>query len=186
MLEKLFTSKTRVKILDYLFFRKKETYLREIVKELNLSPGAIKREIDNLLKLGLIKKQRNRIVLNESNPIIKDLKNIFLKTDSIVYPLKEILKREDIKLALIFGSFAQGRYNLESDVDLLVIGKIKQEKVFKLLNPIEKMIKKEINSVVWTLEELKKNKNKGFVKDIIKKEKIMIIGDKDEFQRIVG
>ena len=62
MLEKLFTSKTRIKILDYLLFHKKETYLREIAKDLKLYPSAVKREIDNLLGLGLIKKQKNKII----------------------------------------------------------------------------------------------------------------------------
>lgn len=185
MLERLFTSKTRIKILDYLFFHSKETYLRAIAKELNLSPSAIKRELDNLLDLGLIRKQKNKIILDESNPILEDLKRIFLKTDSIIYPIKEALKKEDIKFALLFGSFAQDKYTSESDIDLLVIGKVKQQEVFKLLKPTEKVIKREINPVVWTLQELKENKNKGFVKDIIKKNKIMVIGDKNEFQRIV-
>ncbi len=52
MLEKLFTSKARIRILDYLFFYKKETYLREIAKDLGLSTSAIKRELDNLISKG--------------------------------------------------------------------------------------------------------------------------------------
>tara|TARA_Y100000294_G_C8526375_1_gene325112 strand:- start:558 stop:1121 length:564 start_codon:yes stop_codon:yes gene_type:complete len=185
MLEKLFTSKTRIKILEYLFFNKKETYLREIAKELNLSPSAIKRELDNLIYLELINKQKNKIILNKSNHFLNDLKNIFLKTDSINYPIKEGLKKLNTNFILIFGSFAKGNYNSESDIDLLVIGNIKQQEVFKLLRPVEKTVKREINPVVWTLKELKENKNKGFVKDILKKDKIMIKGDKNEFQRII-
>ena len=184
MLEKLFTSKVRIKILEYLFFYNKETYLREIVKDLKLFPSAVKRELDNLLDLGLIKKQKNRIILDESNPFLEDLKRIFLKTDSIIYPIKKSLKKENIKFALIFGSFVQGKYNSESDIDLLIIGKIKQQEVFKLLTPVEEIIKREINPVVWTLKELRKNKNIGFVRDIVKN-MIIIIGDENEFQRIV-
>lgn len=186
MLEKLFTSKIRIRVLDYLFFRRRETYLREIAKELNLSPSAIKRELDNLFYLRLIKKQKNKIILDESNPILEDLKRIFLKTDSMSYQIKEVLKKENIQFALIFGSFAQEKYNLESDVDLLIIGKTKQQEAFKLLKSAEKLIKREINPVVWTLQELRKNKNKGFVKDIMKKNKIMIKGDENEFQRVIG
>lgn len=185
MLEKLFTSKARIRILEYLFFYSKETYLRGIVNNLKLSPSAVKRELDNLLNLGLIKKQKNKITLDESNPILEDLRRIFLKTDSISYPIKEALKEGNIKFALMFGSFAQEKYNLESDIDLLVIGNIKQQEVFKLLKPVESLIKREINPVIWTMQELKKNKNKGFIKDIIKKNKIMIIGAKNELQRIV-
>jgi len=185
MLKRLFTSKARIKILNYLFFYNKETYLREIVNNLKLSPSAVKRELDNLLDLRLIKKQKNKITLDDSNPILEDLKRIFLKTSSISQPIEKALKKRGIKFALIFGSFAQGKYDSESDIDLLVIGKIKQQKIFKLLKPIEGLIKREINPVVWTLKELKENKNKGFVRDIIKKNKIMVIGDKNEFQRII-
>ena len=186
MLEKLFTSKTRVRILEYLFFYNSESYLREITKELRLSPSTVKRELDNLISLGLIRKRGNRITLNKSNIILKDLEMIFLKTDSIKFPIMKVLEGEDIKFALIFGSFAQGRCNLESDVDLLIIGGVKQQDVFKLLRPVEKSIKREINPVVWTLEELKKERNKGFVKDIMKKDKLMLKGDKNDFQRIIG
>lgn len=185
MLEKLFTSKARIRTLDYLFFHRKETYLREIAKDLKLSPSAIKRELDNLFNLGLIKKERNKIMLNESNPFLEDLKRIFLKTDSISYPIKEALKKINADFILIFGSFAQEKYNSESDIDLLIIGKTKQQEVFKTLKSAEKIIKREINPVVWTLQELKKNKNKGFVKDISKKNKIMIKGDENEFQGLI-
>ena len=185
MLKRLFTSKTRIKILEYLFFNKKETYLREIAKELKLSTNAIKRELDNLLVLELINKKKNKIILNKSNPFLNDLKNIFLKTDSINYPIREGLKKLNTDFILIFGSFARGDYNSESDVDLLILGNAKQQEVFKLLKPVEKIIKREINPVVWTIKELKENKNKGFVRDILKKDKIMIKGDKNEFQRII-
>lgn len=185
MIEKLFTSKTRIKVLEYLFFCRKETYLREIAKELKVSPSAVKKELDNILDLGLIKKQKNKIILNESSPILEELRKIFLKTDSINYPIKKAIEKLDIKFALIFGSFARGVYNSESDVDLLVIGKVRQEEVFRALKYVEKLIKREVNPVVWTLEELEKNKNKGFVRDIVKKEKIMVIGDENEFKRVV-
>ena len=185
MLEKLFTSKTRIKILEYLFFHKKETYLREIARDLNLPPSAIKRELDNFFELGLIKKEKNRVILNESQPFLEDLKRIFLKT-SISYPIKEALKRVNTDFILIFGSFAQGKYIPESDVDLMIIGNLEQSKVFELLKPAERIIGREISPIIWTLEELKRNRNKGFVKDILKKNKIMIKGDENEFQRVIG
>ncbi|MEK6886876.1 MAG: nucleotidyltransferase domain-containing protein [Nanoarchaeota archaeon] len=185
MLEKLFTSKSRIKILEYLFFYNEETYLREMAKELKLSPSTTKRELDNLINFGLIRKQGNRITFNKSNPIFDDLKNIFLKTDSIGYNIINALKNEDIEFIVLFGSFAHGKYSPESDVDLLIVGNVKQQEVFKLLRPVEKLIKREIAPVVWTLEELKKGKNGGFVRDIMKKNKIMLKGDKNEFQRII-
>lgn len=185
MLEKIFTSKTRIKILDYLFFCKKETYLREISKTLKISPSSVKREIDNLCKIGLVQKQQNKIKINEQNPIINDLKNIFIKTDSIIHPIKKALQKIDAKYILIFGSFAEGTYTPESDIDLLIIGNCKQSRVFSCLKTAEQKIGREINPIVWTLKNIIQNKKTGFVKDISKKKKIMIKGNKNEFQKII-
>ena len=185
ILSLLFTSNARVNILEYLFFSKKETYLREIVRDLKISPSAVKRELDNLFSIGLIKKVKSKIILNEANPILNDLRKIFLKTDSINYPILEALNKEKIKFSLIFGSFASNCYDSESDVDLLVIGDVKQEKIFRLLRPVEKLVNRDINPVVWTLEELGKNRKKGFIQDIVKKDRLMIIGDENEFQGII-
>lgn len=187
MLEKLFTSKNRIKILCFLFFQKQDTYLREISKELKVSSSAVKRELDNLILIGLIKKNKNKIELNKKSDILNDLKNIFIKTDYLSYPIKKAVnKNQKIKFALIFGSFARNECEIESDIDLLVIGEIKLSEVIKLLKPIEDKIGKEINPVVWTIENLKKQKNSGFIKDIFKKGIILLKGDENEIQRTIG
>jgi predicted nucleotidyltransferase len=186
MIEKLFTSKTRIKIMEYLFFHKEESYLRKIAKELGISPSAVKKEIENLEIIGIIKKQGNKIMLNKSSNILEDLKSILIKTDSVGYPIKKALENANVKFVLIFGSFARGEYNYESDVDLLVIGKVKQEEIFRLLRPVEEEIDREINPVVWSVEEFKKRRNSSFVKDILKKKIIMIMGTENELRRIIG
>ena len=184
-LEKIFTSKTRIKIMGYFFFYNQETYLREVVRELNLSSSIVKREIDNLLSIGLILRSKNKLVLNNSNVFLDDLKRIFLKTDFFFYPIKKALDRKEIKFVLIFGSFANNNHVPESDIDLLIIGDLKQEKVFKILKPLEIILKREINPIVWTLKELIKNKEKAFIRDILKKEKIIIKGNENEFQKVI-
>ena len=184
MLDKLFTSKARIKILGYLFFKKKETYLRETAKELNLSPSAVKREFDNLAEIDIIKKQKNKIILNESNPFFEELKQIFLKTDFIAYPIKEALTKKDIEFALIFGSFAKGNFNSESDLDLLIIGKISLSEAIKLLNPAEKIIGRNINTIIWNLHEFEERKKGKFAYEIFSGKILMIKGDENELRKI--
>ena len=185
MLEKIFTSKTRIKILEFLFFNKKESHLREISKELGIPVSTTKREIDNLTEIGIIKKQQNKISLNQKCNILEELKNIFIKTDFLIYPIKKVLKNIKAEFILIFGSFARGNYSNESDIDLLVIGSIKPSKVYDSLDNAEKIVKRTINPIVWGLKELKENKEKGFVKDIFKKKIIMIKGEENELRRII-
>ena len=187
MLEKLFTSKNRIKILNFIFFEKTETHIREISRELKISASAVKREVDNLSFVGIIKINRNKITLDENCSFLDDLKKIFIKTDFIAYPLKEAIgNNKKIKFALIFGSFARGGYTKESDIDLIVIGDASLSDIIKLIGLVEEKTKRNINPVVWTLENFKKEKNSSFVKDIFKKGVIMLKGDKNELQKIVG
>ncbi|MCX6742500.1 MAG: nucleotidyltransferase domain-containing protein [Candidatus Pacearchaeota archaeon] len=185
MIEKLFTSKIRVKVLEYLFFRNKETHIREISRDLKLSSGAVKREIDNLALLGIIEIKKNRIILNKNCNFLKDLKNIFVKTDFIVYPLTKLLVNKHIEYAFIFGSFASGDYKEESDIDLMMVGNMDLFDLTKLLRPLEDKIKREINPVAWKLKDLIGKKNTGFVKDIFAKKIIMLKGDENELRKIV-
>jgi len=185
MLEKLFTSKNRIEIIGFLLFRNADTYIREISRELKISSSAVKREIDSLFLLGIIKINRNRINLNEKCPFLIDLKNIFIKTDFITYPIKGVLDDKKIKYALIFGSFAQGDYKEESDLDLLIIGDIGLFELTKLLKPIENNLFREINPVVWKSKDLVAKKYTGFVKDIFSKKIIMVKGGENEIRSIV-
>ncbi|MFH1358595.1 MAG: nucleotidyltransferase domain-containing protein [archaeon] len=185
MLEKLFTSKNRIKILEFFFFKKNESHTREIARELKIPVSAVKREIDNLISLSLLKIDKRNIVLNKKCNYLDDLKNIFIKTDSIVYPIQDVLKNIKADFILIFGSFARGEFNEESDVDLMVVGNIGLDKVIKTISPIEDKIKRDINPVVWKLDELRKKKNTGFVKDIFKKGIILIKGDENELWKII-
>jgi predicted DNA-binding transcriptional regulator len=57
MLEKLFTSKNRVKILNFFLFEKSESYIREISRNLKVSVSAVKKEVDNLLLTSILKKR---------------------------------------------------------------------------------------------------------------------------------
>lgn len=186
MLEKLFTSKNRIKILGYFFFEKNPSYIRQISNELGISPSAVKGEIENLVEIGLLKNIENEITLNEECNFLSEIKSIFLKTDFLVIPIKNCLKGEDIKFALVFGSFAKGNFSEESDVDLLVVGDVTESKLFKILKKVEEKIRREINPVVWNEKDFVKKKNERLGKEIFANKFILIKGDENEFQRFIG
>jgi len=185
MLEKLFTSKNRIKILELFLFKNNISHIRKISNELKIPVSAVKRETDNLIAVGLINKEKNQLILNKDSFILPEIKNLFIKTDYIIYPLKEALQNKKIKFVFIFGSFARGSYEKESDIDLFIIGELKLSEIYNLLKPVEEKTKREINPVVWTVDNLKKEKNSGFLNDIFKKEIIMVKGDEDELRKVI-
>lgn len=131
MIERLFTSKTRIKILKFVLFEKDQTHIREISSILALPVSAVKREVDNLLAASIFRKSGNKIEANKSCSFLEDIKNILIKTDYISIPLRQALENKNVDYAIIFGSFANEKETENSDVDLLVIGKLKQEQLFK-------------------------------------------------------
>ncbi len=84
MLDKLFSSKTRVEILKlFLFNADNSFYQRQISSLTSQSIRAIQREVEKLLKIGFLEKsiRENRVYykVNRNTPIFEDLKNFFLK-----------------------------------------------------------------------------------------------------------
>jgi predicted nucleotidyltransferase len=190
MLEKLFTSKARVKILELLMFDPlSEFHLREIARRTRVSPPYVKKELDQLKKIGLVKDSAQGNLklyrINKESPIIEDIKRIFLKTDSLGGLLtKELSDLGKIKFALIYGSFARGDETETSDIDLMIIGEIDEEKLVTLIGNIERKIGREVNYILWTPAEYKNKAKDGhnLILDILGKPFIMLIGETNEFR----
>lgn len=185
ILQKLFTSKNRIKIIEFFFFKKNESHIREVSTILKISPSAVKKETDNLIDIGILEKKSGKIVLNENNNISNDLKNIFVKTDFLYIPIKQSLGKEKIDFALIFGSFANGNFKNESDIDLLIIGNLSLDDVYKKLKEPEKQTNRAINPIVWTRKTFLEKKRSGLIRDIAKKKIMMLMGDENEFRKLV-
>lgn len=183
-------SKTRIKLLNLLLFNpKNKYYLRELEKLLKVNINAVRREIKNLLELGLVlgEKRGNQKLyfINERAPIYNELKSIFLKTENIGSALKKNLEKIGmLNLAFIYGSYARGSVSITSDIDICVVGDIDEKELVRVIGESEKILMREINYVLFTEKEFRKRiKNKEpFVTEIIKRPKIIICGGLNEFK----
>ncbi len=192
MLERLFTSKTRVKILELLIFKQVELHIREISRRIGVSAPYVMKELRNLKKMNLlIESKKGNLKLyriNKNSPIYNELKKIYLKTEILSDFIKESLKKLlRIKYALIYGSFASGEEREISDIDLLVIGDIKEDKILEFTRYAEGKIGREINYILWNEKEFKKRcKEKNHLLINIEINPIiMLVGDENEFKRAI-
>jgi predicted nucleotidyltransferase len=194
MLENLFTSKARVKLLEiFLFNKNTEFHTRDLARRLGISPPYVMKELYNLRSLGILQERKdgNRILytINKSSTIVEELKRIFLKTEGVGSELLKTLgsKRTDIKYALIYGSFAKGTEVTSSDIDLLIIGKIDEDDILHSVMKLQNRLGREINYIVWTEKEFaeKVHQQIALLEEISKTSIIMIIGDTGEFKRAV-
>jgi uncharacterized protein len=186
--------KTRLGIL-VLFFTNTDSsyYLRQVAQIIDCGMGAAQRELANLAHAGiLIRKTEGRQVFfqaNRSCPIYSELMNLVKKTSGLAGQIKKALEplKNQIQIALIFGSFARAHQTPESDVDLLFIGDAGFSDIVEALQIIQQDIQREINPTVYTVEEFRSKLNHGnhFLNSIVRGEKLFLMGDQDEFAAMV-
>jgi predicted nucleotidyltransferase len=189
MLERLFRSRAEVKVLGVVLFED-GLHLREIARRAAVSPCEAKKELENLLVLGVLTKEKrgNQLLFrsDQSCPFLEDLRNIYRKTEGVFQELKKAIAAPDIKYAFIFGSMASGVMRPASDIDLMVIGAIDENDLSARIFPIQKRNRRAINFILWRISDLKEKArtNSTFLKNIMKKDMVWLGGDRDEFIRI--
>jgi len=193
MIRKLFSSKARVEIMKLFLFNPRNIYYQSQISALTHQPiRAVQRELERFENAGLIERsiQGKRVYYkaNTKCNIFKELKSIFMKTVGIAEALKmHLVEEKDIRIAFIYGSYATGREDLASDIDLMVIGNISSRKLSAILAEQKKELGRELNYTVFLEAEFKQKvkKKNHFIKSLLNEEKIFIIGTRNELERIV-
>jgi predicted nucleotidyltransferase len=192
-IDRLFGSKTRVSLLAKLLMNPDESfYIRELSRELNIPYGMLYKEEKNLALLGIVNEEKlgkvTLVSINKNMPYFAELKNLMIKTVGLGDLLKTALsKLEEIRYALIYGSFASGEESVSSDIDLLIVGNSSEEKILNLVGRVEKDVGREINYILWSEEEFMKRirSRHRLLREIASKPVIMLVGEEDEFRRTV-
>ncbi|MBN1189606.1 MAG: nucleotidyltransferase domain-containing protein [Dehalococcoidales bacterium] len=111
-----------------------------------------------------------------------------VKTTGVADILRSALEPagNKINIAFIFGSIAGRTEDRASDIDVMIIGDISFGDVVDLFSPAEKTSGREINSVVYTLEEFRQKvkSDHHFVNTVLEGEKIFLIGDENGIYRL--
>jgi len=190
MVAGLYVAKSRIRqgILAIFFTNPGEKYyLRELERVLGFSAGSIRRELLKFQRDGLFltEPQGNLLyyVLNQKHPLFAELKGIISKTVGVEGALKGALADvKGITCAFIYGSFGSDKQNAHSDIDLMVIGSVNASAVHERLASLEGKLKREIHPTFYTPAEYraKKKKASGFIRDVLRNPKIMLVGREDD------
>lgn len=193
-LAELFPNPALVKVLSlFLLHPEKEFYQRDIAETTGSALLQVQRALKRIEHAGLVTKAKRGNMLyykaDRMHPAFEDLKRVFLKTVALGDVLREALSPfiEKVKLAFVFGSLAQGKETAQSDIDLLLVGKLSLRELTKLLGPVVSELGREFNPVVYPLEEFVKKArgNHHFIGEVIRGPKIWLIGNEDELAKLV-
>jgi predicted nucleotidyltransferase len=167
----------------FLLNPEKRFYVRELARKINANINSVRRELHKLETVGLLKTEEVGNVkyysVNKKMPIYNELKQIFVKTEGIGEAIKkELGSAGNVERAFIYGSFAEGDEQLKSDIDLMIVGEINEEKLIPLIRRLEEKFGREINYTLLKPEEFRLRKKTGdpFIRSVLKGKKIEIIG----------
>lgn len=169
MIEQLFGSKTRVKLLQLFYSNPNRSfYVREITRKIDEQINSVRRELGNLLSIGIITSDNTNNKLyyevNQKYEYYAPLKEIFgggvKKTvrKKVGADGDEVTTQPDLRavghidLAVYTGQFTRDD---ASGVDILVVGQVNTNALQKFVDELEKIENKSLRYTVMTLQDFK-------------------------------
>jgi hypothetical protein len=210
MFEQLFGSKTRVKLL-HLFFTNpnRAFYVREITRKIDEQINSVRRELANLLSVGIITSDANNNRLyyevNQDYEFYKPLATIFGGAVSKPAPATKTTEKKgkapepekiedhsvpDHPLAKSIRStgrvdlaFLTGQFTRDelSGIDMLIVGDVNASKIAKFITELEKAENKEVRYTVMPLAtyQYRVQINDRFITNVLGAKKQIIVANQD-------
>ena len=179
-------SSTQQRVLGLLFGQPERSFFAtEIIERLGAGSGAVQRELKKLAESGLVQVSRvgnqKHYQANHESPIYAELSALVRKTVGLAGPLREALEpaRDNLELALVYGSVARGEEIASSDVDLLLVSQtLTLEEVYQLVAGAEHALGRRINPTLYTPEEFDRRRQDGhfFLKRVLASDPLVLIG----------
>lgn len=199
MLEQIFGSNTRVKLL-HIFFQSPDKffYVRELSRMAGTQLNAVRRELCNLEQLGLIAPVELGVAvarnykqmsigtarskyykLNTGCLLYYELKSLLLKAEVMEQSeLIEALKQKagNLKLLLLTGIFTAEK---EAETDILLVGRIKPAIVAKLIANFEAKSNKTIRYTLMDETEFNERREIGdkFLYNLFESKHVKVIDE---------
>ena len=177
-------SRTQRTLLSLLYGQPERSfYLKELLRLSGMGVATVRRELERMLAAEIITRKiignQHHFQANPACPIHEELKRIVLKTLGVVPALRSALMplQDRIDTAFVFGSIASGRATTDSDIDLLVVGKVTFGELVQALYATQQTLMREINPRVYTAREWRRllDQNDGFVQELMHKPRLDII-----------
>ncbi|OGE33983.1 hypothetical protein A3C59_05425 [Candidatus Daviesbacteria bacterium RIFCSPHIGHO2_02_FULL_36_13] len=189
MLEELFVSRVRVKILQLFLTSPQDSlfHVREIVRRVAEEINAVRRELARMEKFGMVTSEwrANRRLYRFKKDYIfyRELLSLVSKTSGLGGNLvKGKGKLGKIKYAFISTRFLKGAQSTAEDVDILVVGQIVLPELQAVISDEQARREAEINYSFMDEAEFKfrVKRRDPFILRVLLQPKVMLMGDEDE------
>lgn len=191
MVEQLFGSKTRVKLLQLFYSNPNRSFfVREITRKIDEQINSVRRELSNLLNIGIITSEttNNKLYyeVNQKFEYYEPLKEIFgggvkktvKKTAAGATDEPEAESGLDavghVELALYTGQFTRDD---SAGIDFLVVGDVNPNALRKYVNELEEKENKSLRYTVMTLPDFtyRRQINDRFLTGVLNTKKQILV-----------
>jgi hypothetical protein len=191
LFDHLFGSKTRVKLLSlFLNNPNRPFYVREITRKVDEQINSVRRELSNLLAVGVVKSEGNNNKLyyevNQSYQFYAPLRAIFTNAalerselqdvSQDTEFIKKLRAAGNIKLAFETGTFTRDN---SAGTDLFIMGDVNRARVSKVVIELEQELGREVNYTVMTEDDFsyRQRLNDRFLDGIMNAKKLVLIDE---------
>lgn len=165
-------------------------FMTELARHLEITPSSLQRELESLVSAGILLRRqdgrRTYFKANTDSPLFPDLKGMLEKTTGIVPAIRAALQQFEnrIEIALLYGSVARGEEHSASDVDLMIVGTLKQIDLLPALRKLEAAFRREVNATLFTSEEFHRKlaAKDHFVDSVLQGKTILLKGTLHELE----
>ena len=189
MLQQLFGSRLRARVIGWLFTHTDERfYVRQLTDLLGEDSTNLSRELARLESMGIVTSEKDGrekyYRADVDSPVFEELRSLAVKTTGILDVLRETLAphSSEIDVAVVFGSVAEGTYTGKSDVDLLIVGDVEALDLHAVISQAEERLRRAVSYTILSSEEFTKRRSgkEGFIANVLAGPKLAVIGSFDD------
>lgn len=201
MIEQLFGSKTRVKLL-YLFYGNpnRSFYVREITRKIDEQINSVRRELSNLLSIGIIKSDTsgNKLYyeVNQKYRHYDSLRAIFAQASTKKEPAaaaaddtaQKLQALGHVDFALLTGVFTRDKI---APVDVFIVGDVNRHKLDKLIAELEAEEGQELRFTVMNRDQYdyRRNLNDRFLTTVLDSKSTVLVdrvAEEEKLDKVVA
>lgn len=199
MLDQLFGSKTRVTLLRLFFDNPEQAYyVRELTRLVGAQINSVRRELDNLTYLGIVRaieelevakhetesvipypkglNKKKYYQLNRTFVLHDELSSLFGKSHLLLEKelYNEMKTLGDLSLLVLTGFFSNVT---PATTDMLIVGSVNKQEAATMIKTFEQRLGREINYTIMPVKEFeyRRQLTDKFLYDILVNPKIVVV-----------
>ncbi|HLD21484.1 MAG TPA: winged helix-turn-helix domain-containing protein [Patescibacteria group bacterium] len=181
MLEKIFGSRTRVKLFRLFFTHPEQEYfVRELVRTVGEQINSVRRELQNLEEVGIVKSeerdQKKFYTVNQAFVLYPELRAFIIKSRLTLEKrfIQAIRTCGSIQYLALTGHFVS---DAQAPVDLFIVGTVQRQKLNILLDKFKESFGMQLRFTVMTRDEYlyRKDITDKFLYDMMNGKKIIVV-----------